>query len=77
MGSTLPMCFATWTKCISWILTLPIVAETNAYRFWSNNNRSGIRVIGLKFETHPTHNVGGGRLLNIGFGAPYVFRNMH
>ena len=39
LGSKLPMCFATWTNYLSWILTLAIVAETKSYTFWSNNNR--------------------------------------
>lgn len=39
LGSTLPVCFLTWTNCLLWILTLAIVAETNAYEFWSNDNR--------------------------------------
>ena len=39
LGSMLPVCFATWTNHLSWILTLAIVAETNTYRFWSDDNR--------------------------------------
>ena len=35
---------------------------------------SGIRAIGLEFETRPTHV--GGRFLDIGFNAPRVFRDM-
>jgi hypothetical protein len=46
--------FTTWVNTLLWILTLVIVEEINAYRFWSNDNHSptnGIRVTGLKFKT--------------------------
>jgi hypothetical protein len=36
---TLPMSFTTWVNSLSWILTLAIVAEINACKFWSNDNR--------------------------------------
>ena len=52
LGSTLLVCYATWTNRLSWILTLAIVVETNAYGFWSNGNRDSNKrlIVGHWFQ---------------------------
>jgi hypothetical protein len=73
----LPVSFVTWVNHLSWILTPPIVVETNSYIFLSKNNHSpknGIIVIGLVFKSFPTHV--GGRLLDTGFNNSRDFCDM-
>ena len=52
LGSTLPVCFATWTNYLSWILTLEIVVETKACGFWSNGNRDSNIHMHINWNTH-------------------------
>ena len=58
LGSMLPMSFPTWVNHLLWILTPVIMAETNAYGFWFDDNRSptnSIKVTSVMFKTHMTH----------------------
>lgn len=76
--NSLPMCFMTLANCLSWILTLEIVVETNACGFWSNSSHDfqqmvlGLQVLSLKLTRISLWGI----LLDTKFNTPHVFHDM-